>query len=173
MLCGLISWALSFGAWRPSGSVRISPFPELLVPAYLILFWSFSAAFLIMAPLSYLSCKERAVASLKDMPGVWCAYTTIQALLTSSATGIAAASSRDEILPLMFEMLKLVLDLMLTQFLVLHRYGAEGRRQPRHLSSLKLQRMSRANGDGLFLHHHNCFRLPFDRLPFLKVFLPR
>lgn len=171
-MCGLISWALSFRAWHPGGPLRVSPFPQLLVPVYLILFWSFSAAFLIMAGPSYFAFKDEGIAFLKDMLWVCCAYTTIQVLLTSSAIGIAAASSPDGMLPLfIYEELELEVCFILTFILVLHCYGAEGRRKSWHLPGLKFERMPRANGDGLLFYHHDCFQLPIKHLPFLKVFL--
>lgn len=87
-----MSWALSFGAWHPEGPVRISPFPQLLVPAYLILFWAFSLVFLVMTGISYVSFRKRPLAFLEEYPGIWGFYAACQLLITLSAMGIATAS---------------------------------------------------------------------------------
>lgn len=95
----MVSWALSFGAWHPEGPIRISPFPQLLVPAYLILFWAFSLAFLVMTGVSYLSFQKGPLAFLEEYPGIWGLYAASQLLITLIAMGIATASYLQTISP--------------------------------------------------------------------------
>lgn len=97
--CAFVSWALSFGACHPEGPVRISPFPQLLVPAYLILFWAFSLAFLVMTGISHLSLRKVSLAFLEEYPGIWGLYAVCQLLITLSAMGIATASYLQAITP--------------------------------------------------------------------------
>lgn len=77
----------------------MSPFPQLLVPAYLILFWTFSLAFMASAVISYFSFKQGALEFLREHPGTWGAYAALQILLSVGAFGIATASWPDFVVP--------------------------------------------------------------------------
>lgn len=77
--------------------MRISPFLQLLVEAYMILFWSLSAAFMVMAVFSYFSNEPAGYAFLKDHPALWGGFVTTELVLLTCAIGVAVVSSSDAI----------------------------------------------------------------------------